>query len=129
MKKWILFIAAILTLCSSVAMATKWIEIYEDEEAVVYADFSSMTRFDNKVKMWVLNDYKKVEYLFAEKVLSYRHLLEYDCFRNRTRLLQISSHSGNMGTGKVVDKTTKVMPWIPLFYRTKKNWEYACGIR
>ena len=118
----------LLAVVSSVAMATKWIEIYESKEAVVYADFSSMTRFDNKVKMWVLNDYKKVEYFFAEKALSWRNLSEYDCFRSRMRVLQHSVHSGNMGTGKVVNKTTKVMPWIPLFNRTKKNWEYACGI-
>ena len=113
MKELLLFLMLVVVSSSAVA---EWIEIYEDKEAVVYADFSSMTRFDNKVKMWVLNDYKKVEYFLSEKILSWRHLLEYDCFRNRTRVLQMSSHSGNMGTGKVVNRTTKVT----LVYRKRR---------
>ena len=89
-----------LAVVSSSAMA-EWVKVSEDKLVTVYADPTTIRKLGNKVKMWVLVDYKKDEEEFG--ILSARLKEEYDCKEKKQRILFMAFYSGHMGKDETVE--------------------------
>jgi len=75
----------------------------DDETGLtVYVDPDTILRKGSLVKMWQLYDYKTVQTVAGDSLLSFKRYNEYDCAEARTRMLAYTWFSGNMGTGHVV---------------------------
>ena len=98
MKK--LLLTLVLAVVSSSAMA-EWVKVSEDKLVTVYADPTTIRKLGNKVKMWVLVDYKKDEEEFG--ILSARLKEEYDCKEKKQRILFMAFYSGHMGKDETVE--------------------------
>jgi len=102
-----------------------------DDEAglMVYVDPDSIRRKENLAKMWQLYDYKTVQTVAGDSLLSMKRFNEYDCTEERTRTLGYTWFSGNMGSGNVVYSTTEVQQWEPVVSRTINHtlWKVACS--
>ncbi len=98
MKK--LLLTLMLAVVSSSAMA-EWVKVSEDKLVTVYADPTTIRKLGNKVKMWVLVDYKKDEEEFG--ILSARLKEEYDCKEKKQRILFMAFYSGHMGKDETVE--------------------------
>jgi len=98
MKK--LLLTLILAVMSSSAMA-EWYRVGATEEGVAYADSDTIRKTGNRVKMWVLVDYKKDEEEFG--ILSTRLKEEYDCKEKKQRILFMAFYSGHMGKDETVE--------------------------
>ena len=91
-------------------MYAGWVLTSGDDAAgmTVYVDPDSIRRKGNLAKMWQLYDYKTVQTVAGDSLLSMKRFNEYDCTEERTRTLGYTWFSGNMGTGNVVYSTTEV---------------------
>ena len=94
----------LLAVMSSSAMA-EWVEVAEGGEEIetitAYADPDTIRKTGNRVKMWVLVDYKKDEEEFG--ILSARLKEEYDCKEKKQRILFMAVYSGHMGKDETVE--------------------------
>jgi hypothetical protein len=93
-----------ILLCLLAMVATPawaaWVNVGENEEAIVYIDPVTIRKNGNYRKVWELYDIKKPD----GGVMSRRGLWEYDCKEARVRLLSNSAHSEPMAGGKVLHK-------------------------
>lgn len=124
---WFLFM---LLMLSSQSVYAEWILVSGDDEAglKVYVDPATLRRNGNLAKMWQLYDYKTVQTVAGDSLLSMKRFNEYDCTEERTRMLGYTWFSGNMGNGNVVYSTTEHQPWEPVVPRTinRTLWKVAC---
>jgi hypothetical protein len=124
---WFLFM---LLMLSSQSVYAEWILVSGDDEAglKVYVDPATLRRNGNLAKMWQLYDYKTVQTVAGDSLLSMKRFNEYDCAEERTRMLGYTWFSGNMGNGNVVYSTTEHQPWEPVVPRTinRTLWKVAC---
>jgi len=108
----------------------EWVLTSGDDEVglKVYVDPESIRRKGNLAKMWQLYDYKTVQTVAGDSLLSMKRFNEYDCAEERTRTLGYTWFSGNMGNGKVVYSTPEVQQWEPVVPRTinRSLWKVAC---
>jgi hypothetical protein len=108
-----------------------WVLTSGDDEAglTVYVDPDSIRRKGNLVKMWQLYDYKTVQTVAGDSLLSIKRYNEFDCTEERTRMLAYTWFSGNMATGKVVYSTPDEQQWEPVVPRTINQtlWKVACS--
>ena len=80
-----------------------WTNVSTDENGFsIYADPTTIKKMGNRIKMWVLFDYRKARYDTGDKVMSIMRHEEYNCKDSQSRLLYISKHSGRFAEGKVV---------------------------
>ena len=100
---WLLITLLVL---SSGPAYSEWVAVGGNEEAgvTVYADPGTIRRKGNLVKVWHLNDFKTVQIVNGISYLSVKAQHEYDCTKDRERILALMTFSGNMGSGKVVYK-------------------------
>lgn len=128
MGLWVLM--TLLTLSSGAAYAG-WVLTSGDDEAglTVYVDPGSIRRNGNLAKMWQLFDYKTVQTVAGDSLLSIKRFNEYDCTEESTRLLGYTWFSGNMGTGKVVYSTAEKLQWELATPRSINHtlWKVACS--
>ena len=91
----------LLAVVSSNAIA-EWVEVDTSRRVglTAYADPDTIRKTGNRVKMWVLVDYKKDEEEFG--VLSARLKEEYDCKEKKQRILFMAFYSGHMGKDETV---------------------------
>jgi hypothetical protein len=91
-----------------------------DDEAglTVYVDPDSIRRKGTVVQMWQLYDYKTVQTVAGDSLLSIKRYNEFDCTEERTRMRAYTWFAGNMGTGKVVYSTTDEQQWEPVVPRS-----------
>jgi len=110
MTRLLLFI--LLFLSNGPAYA-EWVAVGGNEEAgvTVYADLGTIRRNGNLVKAWHLNDFKTVQTVNGVSYLSVKAQHEYDCTKNRERIIALTKFSGNMGSGKVVYKDSDTRKW------------------
>ena len=73
-----------------------------------YVDFGTFKKKGNKVKIWYLLDFKKVQTYEKIKFLSKLTRNEYDCEEETRRTLDIHLYSGNMEQGVVVFSSTNI---------------------
>jgi len=124
------FLITLLVL-SSGPVSAGWVLTSGDDEAglTVYVDPDSIRRKGNLVKMWQLYDYKTVQTVAGDSLLSIKRFNEYDCTEERTRMLGYTWFAGNMGNGNVVYSTMEQQPWEPVVARSinRSLWKVACG--
>ena len=89
MRKLILLM--VLAIVSSGAMAD-WAEMGENDTFVLYADFTTIRRVANRVKMWALYDFKQVQYISGEPFLSMKSQNQYDCIEENVQSIYSSFH-------------------------------------
>lgn len=115
---------------SSQPVYAEWVLASGDDEVglKVYVDPSTLRRNGSLVKMWKLHDYKTVQTVAGDSLLSMKQFNEYDCTEERTRMLGYTWFSGNMGNGNVVYSTMEQLPWEPVVPRTinRTLWKVAC---
>ena len=125
---WLL---ATLLLLSSGPVYAEWELASGDDSAklTVYVDRDTIRRNGNLVKMWQLYDYKTVQTVAGDSLLSIQRHNEYDCTGERTRMLAYTWFSSNMGRGRVVYKTAEEQPWAPVVSRSIDHtlWKVACS--
>ena len=120
-----------LLLLSSGAVYAGWVLTSGDDEAglTVYVDPDSIRQKGNLAKMWQLYDYKTVQTVAGDSLLSFKRYNEYDCTEARTRMLAYTWFSGNMGSGTVVYSTPDEQQWEPVVPRSINQtlWKVACS--
>ena len=102
----------------------------DDETGLaVYVDPDTIRRKGNLVKMWQLYDYKTVQTVAGDSLLSFKRYNEYDCTEERTRMLAYTWYSGNMGSGHVVYSTPDEQQWEPVVPGSinRALWRVACS--
>jgi hypothetical protein len=102
----------------------------DDETGLtVYVDPDTIRRKGNLVKMWQLYDYKTVQTVAGDSLLSFKRYNEYDCTEERTRMLAYTWFSGNMASGRVVYSTPDEQQWEPVVPRSinRTLWKVACS--
>ena len=114
---WVLITLLIL---GSGAAYAGWVLTSGDDGAglTVYVDPDSIRRNGNLAKMWQLYDYKSVQTVAGDSLLSIKRYNEFDCAEERTRMRAYTWFAGNMGTGKVVYSTTDEQQWEPVVPRS-----------
>lgn len=127
MSKTILML--LLAVVSSGAVA-EWINVSTDESgSSIYADPATIQKVGNRVKMWVLFDYRKATLNAGDRIMSIRKHEEYDCKETQVRLLYISKHSGRFTEGKMVYlNDIPNNEWVPVAPSSilEDLWKYAC---
>jgi hypothetical protein len=98
----------------------EWVLVSGNDEVglKVYVDPATLRRNGSLVKMWQLHDYKTVQTVAGDSLLSMKQFNEYDCTEARTRMLGYTWFSGNKGNGNVVYSTMEQLPWEPVVPRT-----------
>jgi hypothetical protein len=87
----------------STSTIADWTNVSTDENSFsIYANPATIKKIGNRIKMWVLFDYRKATYDTGDKVMSIMRHEEYNCRDSQSRLLYISKHSGRFAEGKVV---------------------------
>lgn len=121
-------VLALLGTASFGAMA-EWTKIGADDQFTAYVDFSTIRRSGRMVKMWVLYDYKSPEKASFGNFLSLRARQEYDCSDERSRVLDLSSHTERMGRGRTLVTDSTTGQWSSVAPRTpeKAFLIIACG--
>ncbi|MBU6482081.1 MAG: hypothetical protein KGS09_16215 [Nitrospirae bacterium] len=131
MKRLILII---LLLLSSGPAYAEWVLVEKNNELVevmaVYADPDTIRRKGDLVKMWTLHDFKTIQTSPSSSYLSTKVQRQFDCTKQRTRLLAFTEFSGNMGTGTVAfSDSPDEDSWIPVEPGSINHalWEVACS--
>ena len=125
---WVLLTLLVL---GSGPVYAEWVLTSGDDEVglKVYIDPDSIRHKGNLVKMWQLYDYKTVQTVAGDSLLSIKRYNEFDCTEERTRMLAYTWFSGNMASGEVVYSTPDEQQWEPVVPRTinRTLWKVACG--
>ena len=125
---WLLITLLVL---SSGPVYAEWELVSGDDAAglTVYVDRDTIRRKGNLAKMWQLYDYKTVQTVAGDSLLSIQRHNEYDCTEERTRMLAYTWFSSNMGRGRVVYKTADEQQWEPVVPRSidRALWKVACS--
>ena len=98
-----LLIAVLLAVFSTSVMA-EWTMVGFSDSSFHSADLSTIRKSGNKVKMWVLLDFKVVQTQESDgkRYLSTSSQKEYDCKEETGRMLALIRYSKHMGDGEVV---------------------------
>lgn len=111
--KQLVFIA--LLMLSGGPASAEWIFVTTSENNyTTYIDPETIHRKGNRVNVWTITDLKLAKHSPVQgqgDFLSTRSLQQFDCEEERTRLLQFTAFSGNMGKGTVVTDFTKEGSW------------------
>ena len=123
------FLITLLVLNSGPAYA-EWVAVEKtDDGMTIYFDPDSIRRKEDLVKMWVLYDYKTVQTVEGVSYLTLKTQSEYDCTEKRTRMLEFTYFSGQMGSGKVAFSDSVEGKWLPVSPDSigEAVWKFACG--
>lgn len=112
-------------------VSAEWLAIAYTESFASYVDPKSIQKEGYRVRMWDLTDFK-----IAQRIgnglpyLSNKAQHEYDCDDAQARILVASMHSGNIGSGEVVDMIVTSGEWLPIPPSSvvEEKWKAACGI-
>ncbi len=97
-------ILTLLILMISTSVFAEWTKVTDssDGDITVYVDYRSIKKKGNKVKMFDLSDFKTVQKTKSYRYLSQLSLNEYDCEKERRRMLDFHWFSENMKKGDIV---------------------------
>lgn len=79
-----------------------WMKLYEHDDLVYYADYSSLHSFNKYFRLWFLADYKFPQNMDGLKFRSVKYLYEIDCANEYTRLVSSVAYAGGAGMDNVV---------------------------
>ena len=104
MKK---ILMTLMLLVSTNVFAVDWVKVAVSvDNTDVYVDPESIRRDGNKVRLWVLYDFKSVQGSSATRsstrYSSKIHRKEYDCFEGASRDIDVYWYSEKMGKGDIV---------------------------
>ena len=120
-----------LLLLSSVPAYAEWVAIGGNEEAgvTVYADPDTISRKGDLAKMWELFDFMTTQNIGVGLFMSRKDQREYNCTKERYRVLTFTQFSGNMGSGKVGYSNSDEQQWVPVEPENTAQglWKVACG--
>lgn len=126
------------------SLKAEWVTVEESKDSTFYADFASMRKNGDRVKMWYLTDYKTLQtstegvypYIYNTQYMSSKTLGEYDCKEDQSRSIALSTYAENMGKGKEVHNSARNInyepgKWKPIFPNSigEALWEAACGMK
>ena len=100
MKKIILFL--LLTVSTNVFAEWTKVTNSSDGDITSYADFGTIKKKGNKVKMWSMYDFKTIQKFENYRYLSSLSRNEYDCEEETKRMLDFYWYLGNMRQGEIV---------------------------
>jgi hypothetical protein len=80
----------------------------------VYIDPDNIHRNDDVVTLWALFDYTTIQSIVGGPWLSSKARREFDCTKNRIRLLGYMTFTGNMGSGEPVFSNSNESQWEPI---------------
>ena len=103
-------IAIHLLLMSGLA-SSAWGAVYETKTAVHYIDPETVQKNGELRRVSTLQDLRQRG---ERGELSMRALMEYDCSRNRVRVVSATAHRGQMATGEITAPVSKPADWIQI---------------
>lgn len=109
---------------------SEWVVANYDQAVTIYADTGTIRRLGDMAYMWDLTNFQTAKAVGGEKrALSFKKEQEYDCNKQQARILYISWHSGNMGTGEILGSDRTPGGWRPVLLGTilERLWRTACG--
>ena len=124
-----LLLTTLLLLSSGPAYA-EWVEIAAtDYGMTVYVDPDTIRHEGNLVKMWELFDHKTTQTIGVGLFMSLKDQREYDCTKERFRVVTFTQFSGNMGSGKLGYSNSDETKWIPVAPQSLIHtlWKFACS--
>ncbi|HEY6262126.1 MAG TPA: surface-adhesin E family protein [Nitrospiraceae bacterium] len=128
---WLSFCLITFLLLSVEPLYAEWELVSGDDSSklTVYVDRDTIRRQESLVKMWQLYDYKTVQTVAGDSLLSFQRHNEYNCTEPRTRMLAYTWFSSNMGRGRVVYKTSEEQQWERIIPGSIEQtlWKVACG--
>jgi hypothetical protein len=97
----------------------------------VYVDTSRIERESDIAALWALFDYVTIQSIVGGPWLSSKTRREYDCVRERVRLVGYMTFTGNMGSGEPVYTNSSQSAWEPIAPDSvdRSLWVVACGRR
>lgn len=100
MKK-LLFVGLLMLVGSALA---EWTFVVKTDDVNYYADYATFRKEADLRKIWVLMSGKS-----DSKAKSIKTKMEFDCKKEQSRLSYISTHSGLMGRGQILDVKSEGM--------------------
>ena len=130
MKK--LLLALTLMLISTHTMA-EWTTIAESDDDggyVVYADKDTARKSGDRVRMWILLDYKTEQKASGVNFLSKTIRRDYDCKGEHLRTLAFKLFSWNMEQGRLVRSYNQPRNWEVVQPESMDEtvWKAACSL-
>jgi hypothetical protein len=109
----------------------EWTRLGEDDQGMVlYIDQTTLRQKEDGARLWTLLDFANTKIIADTPFKSGKSLHQYDCLGERTRILTMSFHSGNMGLGKTVHSDSTPKAWEPVSPSSigSEAFDYACSI-
>jgi hypothetical protein len=119
-----------LLLLNSGPAYAEWVEIAAtDYGMTVYIDPDTIRHEGNLVRMWELFDHKTTQTIGVGLFMSLKDQREYDCTKERFRVVTFTQFSGNMGSGKLGYSNSDETKWIPVAPQSLIHtlWKFACS--
>jgi len=126
MKKLLLFLILVVVNNSAVA---EWILISENDQLILYSNPVTIIKSGNMVRMIRLTNFKTAQRINGKSYLSTKRQDEYDCLKQRYRIIYVNAYTENMGEGKVVIRViNKPDDWklISSGSQGEAVWSFAC---
>ena len=92
----------LMLLVSTNVLAVDWVKTGEADSFTNYVDPQSIRRTGNIVRVWSLSDHKSGQVLASIRYLSKLTKVEYDCFEDTMREIDLYFYAEKMGTGDIV---------------------------
>lgn len=125
MKRLMLLLAL---MCLSGGAVAQWTPVMVDPVVITYIDRTTLRGKGGLVRMWWLMDYQLVQIIDEKGYFSRLHHSEFDCRRQRSRLLSVALLSQPMGLGEAVFEDPVPRRWEPVAGQPFQQalWEIAC---
>ena len=126
MKKLLLFLILVVVNNSAVA---EWILITENDQLILYSNPVTIIKSGNIVRMIRLTNFKTAQRINGKSYLSTKRQDEYDCLKQRYRIIYVNAYTENMGEGNVVIRViNKPDDWklISSGSQGEAVWSFAC---
>jgi hypothetical protein len=93
-----------------------------------YVAPASVRRSGDVARMLSMFDFKTRHTIDGKTFMSTHNVYEYDCARQRERMVATTGYAERMGKGVVVESTRDVLPWQPVGTSgpSYEHWKVAC---
>lgn len=93
---------------TSVHALAEWVLVATTDVTATYIDPATISRNGTTRRVWQIADLAQSE---ADGTKSRRTYYEYDCKERRFRFLSVSTHSGNMASGRILWSDSTPREW------------------
>lgn len=124
-----IFLLMLLWVFACKSATAEWIKLHGSAIQTTYADPAAMRISGSKIEMWLLSDYKKPNRYGGQTFRSVKSRNEYDCSKERLRMLSYSLYAGNMGEGEELYSDINPDMWkaVSPGSNDQISWKTACG--